>query len=171
MPDIRQELERQREIAQRKLEFLDNAIQEYEQIEQEEHGMNQQGRNQGNQNNRGNQGNRSSMGNSSSSSSNRGSSGQQGNSNRGRQNFADSNDGTDDRTIAGRQDDDQEFSQQELMEFLRNPSPDMLSKNDDQKYDLRTKEGRALQAAGLVDDDGYAVQTTGRGGNRGNSNR
>jgi hypothetical protein len=77
--------------------------------------------------------------------------------NRGRQNFADSNDASDGRTMAGRQQDAQDFTPQDLNRFLRDGD-----RGEDGSYDLRTKEGRALQAAGWVDDDGYAIKGAGR---------
>lgn len=77
--------------------------------------------------------------------------------NRGRQNFADSNDSSDGRTMAGRQQDAQDFTPQDLNRFLREGD-----RGEDGSYDLRTKEGRALQAAGWVDDEGFAIKGVGR---------
>ena len=73
----------------------------------------------------------------------------------GRRNFADSNDSEDGRTLAGRQNDDDEFSDRELRGFLRNPP--MEATNEDGSFDKRTKIGRALEAAGMIDDEGFPV--------------
>jgi hypothetical protein len=85
--------------------------------------------------------------------------------NQGRQNYADSDDADDGRTMAGRQAHDaEEYTEEQLQEFI-NSAP----RNQDESIDLRTKEGRALQAAGWVDDEGFELQQT--GGNRGSRNR
>lgn len=88
--------------------------------------------------------------------------------NSGRRNFADSNDTSDDRTEAGRvAHDAEEFTQDQLIQMLNNPENTWL--NEDGTFDRRTKPGRALYAAGMIDDDGnpdpqYINQ--GRGRNR-----
>lgn len=115
--------------------------------------------------NRGNQGGS----NRGSNSSNRGgnSGGRQSSNNRGNQgraNFSGGpNDASDGRTTAGRQQDDQDFTQDQLMEFIQNPDQNDL--NEDNSFDLRTKVGRALQAAGLIDDDGFPIEGNQGGGN------
>lgn len=88
-----------------------------------------------------------------------------GRGNQGRANFADSNDETDGRTRAGRDQDDEEFSDRELRGFLRN-KPQEAMKEDGEAFDLRTKIGRALEAAGLVDDEGFPINTRSGGGSR-----
>lgn len=68
------------------------------------------------------------------------------------------------RTRAGReQHDADEFSERDLREFMRNADPDYT--NQDGTFDRRTKIGRALFAAGMIDEEGFPVE--GRGGNRG----
>lgn len=94
--------------------------------------------------------------------------------NPGRRNFSGgSNDINDDRTEAGRvAHDAEDFSQDELYDFLNNPDQNDL--NEDGSFDRRTKVGRALYAAGLIDDNGNpneeAVGNIGRNRNRNRSN-
>jgi hypothetical protein len=73
--------------------------------------------------------------------------------NQGRANYADSNDETDGRTMAGRQNDADEYTEQELQQFLRSAQRSEV----DGSIDLRTTEGRALQAAGYIDDEGFEI--------------
>lgn len=93
--------------------------------------------------------------------------------NSGRQNFSGgSNDETDDRTIAGRSHDDEDFTQDQLYEALDNPDQNDL--NEDGSFDRRTKIGRALYAAGMIDDNGFPIESTSgseRGNNRNRGNR
>lgn len=70
----------------------------------------------------------------------------------GRRNFANSNDETDGRTVAGRMQEADDYSDNDLMEFFNN-----APRAEDGSIDLRTKEGRALEAAGWVDEQGFEI--------------
>jgi hypothetical protein len=178
--DIRQALNEEIQNTEQKLQVLNRTLDEIETIEQREHGqqIGQLGRSTGYgdrtiNNQRGTQSHRqnSRNGNQQAQQNNQNQNTQGGN--RGRQNFAASNDENDDRTLAGRQAHDaEEFTQEQLMQFLKNPDPNDL--NDDQSFDRRTKVGRALHAAGMIDDDGFPIESRvmqGSGGNNRGSSR
>lgn len=81
--------------------------------------------------------------------------GNQGFSGHGRGSTDDQIDG---RTTAGRQQEAEEYSPQDLNEFLKTGARSTV----DGSYDLRTTEGRALEAAGWVDQEGFPIQGRGR---------
>jgi hypothetical protein len=65
-----------------------------------------------------------------------------------------SNDSTDGRTMAGRMAHDaDDVDPNELIGYLES-----APRNQDESIDLRTAEGRALKAAGWVDEEGFEIQ-------------
>lgn len=83
---------------------------------------------------------------------------------RGNRSFSNSDNPDDDRTLAGRMAHDADgYSDEDLNEFLNT-----ARRNEDDSIDLRTEEGRALRAAGYIDDDGFPFEgQTSRGSSRG----
>jgi hypothetical protein len=63
--------------------------------------------------------------------------------------------------------DDDQFSDDELQDFLaRALDGDDKIMNRNGRVDIRTIEGRALKAAGMLDDDNYPIEQQGRGRSR-----
>lgn len=90
---------------------------------------------------------------------------------RGNQSFSDSNNADDARTSRGRQTHDAEqFSASELRNFL-NQRDQRYMHEDGETFDRRTFVGRALYAAGMIDDDGYPTNNNRGRNSSGNNGR
>lgn len=98
--------------------------------------------------------------------------------NEGRQNFSGgSDDESDDRTLAGREHDADDYGPDEIQEMIEGITDEDLNENG--SVDKRSKVGRVLNSAGMLDDEGFIIRQQGRnsggrsggrssGGNSGN---